>query len=60
MAEKRSRGEIRNGKLQKVAADLFLKHGYDGVSLGTGMTAVKIGWPFLKDDHLNAAGFQPA
>ena len=33
MAEKRSRGEIRNGKLQKVAANLFLKHGYDGVSL---------------------------
>lgn len=33
MAEKRSRGEIRNGKLQRVAANLFLKHGYDGVSL---------------------------
>ena len=33
MAEKRSRGQIRNGKLQKVAANLFLKHGYDGVSL---------------------------
>jgi AcrR family transcriptional regulator len=33
MAEKRSRGELRNGKLQKVAANLFLKHGYDGVSI---------------------------
>jgi AcrR family transcriptional regulator len=33
MAQKRSRGEIRNSKLQKVAASLFLKHGYDGVSI---------------------------
>ena len=33
MAEKRSRGELRNGKLQRVAANLFLKHGYDGVSI---------------------------
>ena len=33
MAEKRSRAEIRSGKLQKVAANLFLKHGYDGVSV---------------------------
>lgn len=33
MAVKRSRSEIRNGKLQKVAANLFLKHGYDGVSV---------------------------
>jgi AcrR family transcriptional regulator len=33
MAEKRSRGEIRSSKLQKVAANLFLKHGYDGVSV---------------------------
>ena len=29
MAQKRSRAELRNGKLQKVAANLFLKHGYD-------------------------------
>jgi AcrR family transcriptional regulator len=33
MPNKRSRGEIRNGKLQKVAADLFLKHGYEGVTI---------------------------
>jgi len=33
MAHKQSRGELRNGKLQKVAANLFLKHGYDGVSV---------------------------
>jgi AcrR family transcriptional regulator len=33
MPNKRSRGEVRNGKIQKVAADLFLKHGYDGVSI---------------------------
>ena len=33
MPDKRSRGEVRNGKLQKVAADLFLKRGYDGVTL---------------------------
>ncbi|HTF66276.1 MAG TPA: TetR/AcrR family transcriptional regulator [Edaphobacter sp.] len=30
---KRSRGEVRNGKLQKVAADLFLKRGYEGVTI---------------------------
>jgi AcrR family transcriptional regulator len=33
MAEKRSRGEVRNNKLQKVAADLFLKRGYEGVTV---------------------------
>src|ERR1700722_16744671 len=33
MADKRSRGEVRNSKLQKVAADLFLKRGYEGVSI---------------------------
>jgi AcrR family transcriptional regulator len=33
MPNKRSRGEVRNSKLQKVAADLFLKHGYEGVSI---------------------------
>jgi AcrR family transcriptional regulator len=33
MLSKRSRGEVRNGKLQKVAADLFLKRGYEGVSI---------------------------
>ena len=33
MANKRSRGELRNGKLQKVAADLFLKRGYEGVTI---------------------------
>jgi len=33
MAEKRSRGEARNSKLQKVAAGLFLKRGYEGVSI---------------------------
>jgi AcrR family transcriptional regulator len=33
MRKKRSRGEVRNGKLQRVAADLFLKHGYEGVTL---------------------------
>ena len=33
MANKRSRGEVRNSKLQKVAADLFLKYGYDGVTV---------------------------
>jgi AcrR family transcriptional regulator len=33
MADKRSRGEIRNGKLQKIAADLFLKRGYEGVTI---------------------------
>jgi AcrR family transcriptional regulator len=33
MAEMQSRGEIRNYKLQKVAANLFLKHGYDGVTI---------------------------
>jgi AcrR family transcriptional regulator len=33
MFNKRSRGEVRNSKLQKVAADLFLKRGYDGVSI---------------------------
>ncbi len=33
MPDKRSRGEVRNGKLQKVAADLFLKRGYEGVTI---------------------------
>jgi AcrR family transcriptional regulator len=33
MPNKRSRGEVRNSKLQKVAGDLFLKRGYDGVSI---------------------------
>jgi AcrR family transcriptional regulator len=33
MAEKRTRGEARNGKLRTVAADLFLKRGYDGVTI---------------------------
>jgi len=33
MSNKRSRGEVRNGKLQKVAADLFLKRGYEGVTI---------------------------
>ena len=33
MVEKRSRAEVRHSKLQKVAAELFLKHGYEGVSL---------------------------
>lgn len=33
MAEKRSRADIRSSKLQEVAANLFLKHGYEGVSL---------------------------
>jgi AcrR family transcriptional regulator len=33
MSNKRSRGEVRNGKLQKVAAELFLKRGYEGVSI---------------------------
>jgi AcrR family transcriptional regulator len=33
MPEKQSRGEVRNGKLQKVAAELFLKRGYEGVSI---------------------------
>jgi len=33
MAEKRSRAKIRGSRLRKVAANLFLKHGYDGVSL---------------------------
>jgi AcrR family transcriptional regulator len=33
MPDKRSRGEVRNSKLQKVAADLFLKRGYEGVTI---------------------------
>jgi AcrR family transcriptional regulator len=33
MPNKRSRGEVRNGRLQKVAADLFLKRGYEGVTI---------------------------
>ena len=33
MPKKRSRGEVRNGKLQKVAANLFLKRGYEGVTI---------------------------
>jgi AcrR family transcriptional regulator len=33
MSNKRSRGEVRNDRLQKVAADLFLKRGYEGVTI---------------------------
>jgi AcrR family transcriptional regulator len=33
MPNKRSRGDVRNNKLQKVAADLFLKRGYEGVTI---------------------------
>jgi AcrR family transcriptional regulator len=33
MAEKRTRGAARNGKLRSVAADLFLKRGYEGVTI---------------------------
>lgn len=33
MAAKQTRAEARNGKLQSVAADLFLKRGYDGVTI---------------------------
>ena len=33
MPDKRSRGEVRNNKLQKVAADLFLRRGYEGVTI---------------------------
>ena len=33
MPNKRSRGEVRNDKLQKVAAELFLKRGYEGVTI---------------------------
>ncbi len=33
MVEKRSRGQVRTGKIQKVAADLFLKRGYEGVTI---------------------------
>src|ERR1700722_9840093 len=33
MPNKPSRGEARSSKLQKVAGDLFLKHGYEGVSI---------------------------
>ncbi len=33
MPNKRSRAEVRNSKLQKVAADLFLKRGYEGVTI---------------------------
>src|SRR6202167_1705786 len=33
MPDKRSRGEVRNSRLQKVAADLFLKRGYEGVTV---------------------------
>jgi len=33
MPSKRTRGEVRNSKLQRVAADLFLKRGYEGVTI---------------------------
>jgi AcrR family transcriptional regulator len=33
MPNKRLRGEVRNSKLQKVAAHLFLKRGYEGVTI---------------------------
>lgn len=33
MTTNKNRGEVRNSRLSKVAADLFLKHGYEGVSI---------------------------
>ena len=33
MANKKTRAELRNGKLRKVAGDLFLRRGYDGVTI---------------------------
>jgi AcrR family transcriptional regulator len=33
MPKKQSRGEVRNNKLQKVAGHLFLKRGYEGVTI---------------------------
>ncbi|MCU1247644.1 MAG: Transcriptional regulator, TetR family [Edaphobacter sp.] len=33
MPKKQSRGEVRNNKLQKVAGRLFLKRGYEGVTI---------------------------
>src|ERR1700721_835108 len=33
MPKKQARGEVRNSKLQKVAADLFLKRGYEAVTV---------------------------
>src|ERR1700727_524859 len=33
MAAKKTRAEARSGKLRSVAADLFLKRGYDGVTI---------------------------
>src|SRR5580692_6681862 len=33
MPNKRSRAEVRNSKLQKVAGELFLKRGYEGVTI---------------------------
>ena len=33
MTEKRSRRAVRNSKLEKVAADLFLRRGYEGVTI---------------------------
>ncbi len=33
MPNKQLRGEVRNSKLQRVAADLFLKRGYEGVTI---------------------------
>lgn len=33
MTTTKKRSEVRNTKLSKVAADLFLKHGYEGVSI---------------------------
>ena len=33
MAVKRRRADLRSSKLEKVAAGLFLKHGYEGVSI---------------------------
>src|SRR6185312_10012339 len=33
MTAKRSRAEARNGKLRTIAEDLFLKRGYDGVTI---------------------------
>jgi len=33
MTERQSKGEARNSRLRKVAGDLFLKHGYEGVTV---------------------------
>lgn len=33
MEEKQTKGEVRNKRLRKVAGDLFLRHGYEGVTI---------------------------